>query len=224
MQLVLGYGYDKLVKEPEPPLPAPSEITLNVYNTTWKEGLASEVADDLRDRGFKIKATGNDPQMSFLEKEVAIIRFGPEGQRSAKRLAQQIEGAQLQKDDRTSRKVDLVLGNKFERLKPESRVPQVKPYVRPAETIQKPACPRLVTVRTVGLLTAGGIAPCLSSAVGGSSSATRRSLPRCGSSATSTGTPGCSPAAASRSPTRCAPRPPASTTSVAPRSATRGSS
>lgn len=141
VQLVLGYGYDKLVKEPEPPLPAPSEITLNVYNTTWKEGLASEVADDLRDRGFKIKATGNDPQMSFLEKEVAIIRFGPEGQRSAKRLAQQIEGAQLQKDDRTSRKVDLVLGNKFERLKPESRVPQVKPYVRPAETIQKPCVP-----------------------------------------------------------------------------------
>lgn len=141
VQLVLGYGFDKLVAEPDPPLPAPSEITLNVYNTTWKEGLASEVADDLKGRGFKIKSTGNDPQMSFLENEIAIIRFGPEGQRAAKRLSQQISGAQLQKDDRTSAKVDLVLGNKWDSLKPKSSVPEVKPYVRPAETIQKPCTP-----------------------------------------------------------------------------------
>lgn len=138
VQLVLGYGFDKLVSEPDPPLPAPSEITLNVYNTTFKEGLALNVANDLEDRGFKIKSTGNDPQMSYLEDEVAVIRFGPEGQRAAKRLAQQIDGAQLQKDDRTSTKVDLVLGNKWDSLKAESAVPQVKPYVRPAETIQKP--------------------------------------------------------------------------------------
>ena len=138
VQLVLGYGYDRMVKEAEPPLPAPSEITLNVYNTTWKEGLATEVAGDLKDRGFKIKSTGNDPQMTFLEDEVAVIRFGPEGQRAARRLAQQIDGAQLQKDDRTSTKVDLVLGNKWSRVKPASEVPQVKPYVRPAETIQLP--------------------------------------------------------------------------------------
>lgn len=138
VQLVLGYGFDKLVDEPEPPLPAPSEINLNVYNTTWKEGLASDVAGDLEDRGFTIKSTGNDPEMSYLQKEVAVIRFGPEGQRAAKRLAQQFDGAQLQKDDRSSVKVDLVLGNKWSKLKSESEVPQVKPYVRPAETIQKP--------------------------------------------------------------------------------------
>ncbi len=76
--------------------------------------------------------------MTFLEDEVAVIRFGPEGQRAARRLAQQIDGAQLQKDDRTSTKVDLVLGNKWSRVKPASEVPQVKPYVRPAETIQLP--------------------------------------------------------------------------------------
>ena len=138
VQLVLGYGFDKLVDEPDPPLPAPSEITLNVYNTTWKEGLASDVAGELKDRGFKIKSTGNDPQMSYLEKETAVIRFGPDGQRGAKRLAQQFDGAQMQKDDRKGSKVDLVLGNKWSSLKSESQVPQVKPYVRPAETIQKP--------------------------------------------------------------------------------------
>lgn len=138
VQLVIGYGFDKLVEEPEPPLPAPAEITLNVYNTTWKEGLASDVAHELEDREFKISSTGNDPQMSFLEKEVAVIRFGPEGERAAKRLAQQVEGAQLQKDDRSSSKVDLVLGNRWSALKPQGDVPQVKPYERPPETIERP--------------------------------------------------------------------------------------
>ncbi|MDN5717361.1 MAG: LytR C-terminal domain-containing protein [Janibacter sp.] len=141
VQLVLGYGFDKLVSEPAPPLPAPSEITVNVYNTTWKEGLASDAAGDLKDRGFTIGKTGNDPQTSFLEDEVAIIRFGPEGQRSAKRLAEQISGVQLQKDDRADASVSLVLGNRYDGLKPASSVPEVKPYVRPAETIQKPCAP-----------------------------------------------------------------------------------
>ena len=138
VQLVLGYGFDKLVTEPDPPLPAPSEIKVNVYNTTWKDGLASETATELKDRGFKVGKTGNDPQMSFLENEVAIIRFGPEGQRSAKRLAEQISGVQLQRDDRTDATVSLVLGNKYDGLKSASSVPEVKPYVRPPETIQKP--------------------------------------------------------------------------------------
>lgn len=138
VQLVLGYGFDKLVDEPDPPLPAPSEITLNVYNTTWQEGLASDVAGTLEDRGFKVSSTGNDPQMSFLEKETAVIRYGPEGERAAKRLAQQVDGVQMQKDDRSSVKVDLVLGNKWADLKSETEVPEVKPYERPDETIQKP--------------------------------------------------------------------------------------
>ena len=138
VQLVLGYGFDKLVDEPDPPLPAPSEISLNVYNTTYKEGLASDVADELEDREFTVKSTGNDPQMTFLEDEVAVIRYGPEGERAAKRLAQQVKGVQMQKDDRTSAKVDLVLGSKWSDLKPKSSVPEVEPYERPAETIQKP--------------------------------------------------------------------------------------
>lgn len=138
VQLVLGYGFDKLVDEPGPPLPAPSEITLNVYNTTFHEGLASDVASDLEDRGFTVKSTGNDPQMSFLEDEIAIIRFGPEGARSAKRLAEQIKGVQLQKDDRDTTKVDLVLGSRWTALKAASTVPEVKPYERPTETIEKP--------------------------------------------------------------------------------------
>ncbi len=138
VQLVLGYGFEKLVDEPDPPLPAPSEISVNVYNTTWKEGLAAETSDTLQEREFTVKKTGNDPQNSFHENEVGVIRFGPEGERAAKRLAEQVEDIQLQKDDRSGTTLDLVLGNEWDGLKAQSEIPQVKPYERPAETIQLP--------------------------------------------------------------------------------------
>lgn len=138
VQVVLGYGYDKLVDEPDKPLPAPSEIKLNVYNTTWQEGLASKVANEFEDREFTVDETGNDPEMSYLENDVAVIRYGPDGERGAKRLAQQVKGAQMQKDDRSGSTVDFVIGNKFKDLKPASEVPEAKPFKRPVETIQKP--------------------------------------------------------------------------------------
>lgn len=138
VQLVLGYGFEKLVDEPDPPLPAPAEISVNVYNTTWKGGLAAETSKALEDREFTVKETGNDPQNSFHKNEVGVIRFGPAGERAAKRLAEQVEGVQLQKDDRNGTTLDLVIGNKWEGLKAQSEVPQVKPYERPPETILLP--------------------------------------------------------------------------------------
>lgn len=138
VQLVLGYGFKKLVHEPDPPLPAPAEISLNVYNTTWHVGLAADVTKALEEREFTVKETGNDPLMSFHENEVGVIRFGPEGERAAERLAEQVEDVQMQKDDRSGTTIDLVLGNEWDGLKPQSEVPQVKPYVRPPETIQLP--------------------------------------------------------------------------------------
>ena len=107
VQLVLGYGFEKLVDEPDPPLPAPAEISVNVYNTTWKEGLAAEASAALEDREFTVKKTGNDPQNSFHKNEVGVIRFGPEGERAAKRLAEQVEDIQMQKDDRSGTTLDL---------------------------------------------------------------------------------------------------------------------
>src|SRR5699024_11962777 len=66
------------------------------------------------------KEVGNDPRMAYLEKETAVIRFGSEGKRAAKRLAQQVDGAQMQKDDRSTKTVSLVLGSKWDGLKPKS--------------------------------------------------------------------------------------------------------
>lgn len=138
VRLVIGYGWDSLVSEPPKPPPAPSQIRVNVYNTTFREGLAKEVADELAERTFRIGETGNDPRATFLDKDVAVIRFGPDGKRAAERLSEQVEGARLEADDRSGKRVDLVIGNRFKGLRPETDVPVAKPYVRPAETIERP--------------------------------------------------------------------------------------
>src|SRR5699024_2332848 len=129
VQLVLGYGFDKLVDEPDPPLPAPSEISLNADNTTYKEGLAADVADELEDREGAAEAARDDAQ---------VIRYAPAGARAARRRDQHATGVQLQKAARPSPKVHLVLGSKWSDLQPQSSVPEAEPYERPAETIQKP--------------------------------------------------------------------------------------
>ncbi|GAA3604485.1 hypothetical protein GCM10022199_05310 [Marihabitans asiaticum] len=139
VQLVLGYGYDRLRDEPEPPPPAPSEITVSVYNTTFREGLAQDVSDELAERGFKPGETGNDPTGAFLPDDVAIIRFGPDGAKAAKRLDDYVDDAVLTEvDNREGESIDLVLGNQYAGLVPVTEVPEVKPFVRPADHIERP--------------------------------------------------------------------------------------
>ena len=123
VEAVLGYGFKGLVKIPPAPPPLTSEITVNVYNTTWREGLASTSAEDLRARGFAIGTTGNDPVKAFLPNDIAVIRFGSEGLDAAKVLQGHVPGARMQQDDRTSKDVDLVLGTGYAALAPLSKVP-----------------------------------------------------------------------------------------------------
>lgn len=138
VQLVLGYGFDKLTDEPPPPPPAPSQITVNVYNTTFHEGLATDVGKVLKEREFHLGEVGNDPQRSFLADDVAVIRYGPDGAGAAERLSEQVEGGRLEQVDRSGGTIDLVIGNDFHGLRAETEVPRVAPYVRPAETIERP--------------------------------------------------------------------------------------
>lgn len=139
IQVILGYGYKELKDEPEPPPPAPSEIKVSVYNTTFREGLAKDVLDQLAERGFKAGKTGNDPDGAYLPDEVALIRFGPDGEKAADRLSEHIEGARKQLvENRTGESVDLVLGNQYSDLVPITEVPEVAPFVRPPDHIERP--------------------------------------------------------------------------------------
>ena len=137
--LVIGSGYAKLAYAPPPQMPLPSAVTVNVYNTTYHEGLAKKVQDELAARGFKKGKAGNDPEQSFLPSTTAVIRYGADGDLAAKRLAQHVPGAKLEKDDRSGTRVDLVIGSTFTALTPADEVPPLPVATKTApETVAVP--------------------------------------------------------------------------------------
>ena len=85
----MGLGYTDMVPLPPRFDPLPREITMNVYNTTFREGLASTVAKEFKQRGFKVKEVTNDP-LKTLQMGTALIRYGEEGDLAAKIVAQHV--------------------------------------------------------------------------------------------------------------------------------------
>lgn len=88
----------------------PADVSLNVFNATNRNGLASAAAKTAIARGFQVKAVGNDPKDASI-KQTAQIRFGPKGAASAKLVARHVPGSVQVNDKRTTDTVDLVLGN-----------------------------------------------------------------------------------------------------------------
>ncbi|HEY7718156.1 MAG TPA: LytR C-terminal domain-containing protein [Pedococcus sp.] len=126
VDVVVGLGFTAMLPLPPRFDPLPSEITLNVYNTTFRTGLAATAAKDLKGRGFKVKEVGNDP-LKTLQMGTALIRFGEEGDLAAKIVAQHLPGATLRKDQRAGTSVDVVLGNAYTALVPRAEVPAPAP-------------------------------------------------------------------------------------------------
>jgi hypothetical protein len=92
-----------------------SQVTLNVYNATQRSGLASKTASALRKRGFKIASVANDP----LERKItgsSEVRYGPSGARAARLVADQVKGARMVRDSRSDTTLDLVIGDRFNKL------------------------------------------------------------------------------------------------------------
>ncbi|MFM6847720.1 MAG: LytR C-terminal domain-containing protein [Terrabacter sp.] len=87
----------------------PQDVSLNVYNSTNRAGLAKTIASAAGDRGFKIKAVANDPKKARI-KQVAQIRFGPDGAASARLVRAHVPGGVLVNDKRKGDTVDLVVG------------------------------------------------------------------------------------------------------------------
>lgn len=117
IELVLGSSF-KLATLPPP---AAASVTVNVFNTTPREGLATTVGKELRDRGFKTDRVGNDPLGSFNPDLIAIVRYGAKGEPGARRTAMSVKGAKMVQDGRTDESVDLVLNNKFTSLVPAAQ-------------------------------------------------------------------------------------------------------
>lgn len=95
-----------------PSLPPVSEVTVNVYNSTGRVGLAGTTARSLRQQGFVVAQVENDP----LQKQVAgvaEIRYGSAGAAKAKTLELRFPGAVLVDDGRGGEMVDVAVGAGF---------------------------------------------------------------------------------------------------------------
>ena len=113
------------------PAPKPKTITVNVYNSTTRSGLARKTADLLHDRGFIIGNVTNDHAPKPVV-GIAEVRYGPKGVAAAHVVAAQVVGAKLVEDKRTSADVDLAVGAKYKKLATPAQVkaalsPSAKP-------------------------------------------------------------------------------------------------
>ena len=118
---------------PQDPL-RPDDVSLNVYNSTTRNGLAKAVALGAVDRGFKVKAVGNDPRRAGV-KQVAQIRFGPEGAASARLVRTHVPGAVYFNDKRKGDTVDLVVGQAWRAFGKEPVVATPTQTLRQCPTI-----------------------------------------------------------------------------------------
>lgn len=140
VDLVLGTGFTALLPTPPKPPPLPGQIPLNVYNTTFRTGLAASLATELGARGFHVGRVTNDPLRRMIL-DVGEIRYGDDGAPGAKVLAQHLTGARLVHDARSGTSVDLVIGNAFTALTPIAQVPvPPAPTPTPVPKITLPRC------------------------------------------------------------------------------------
>lgn len=95
---------------PVPP-PAPSRITINVLNAFVIPGTASDVATQMRKRGFHVATVGNTSD--FYPDHAVILRYGLRGEPAARRVALQFRDVEMEQDHRQNATVDVVIGSKW---------------------------------------------------------------------------------------------------------------
>lgn len=100
---------------PPPTVVPEKQITVNVYNATDRQGLATAVAGQLAKRGFRIGKVDNDP-LGRSVTGTAEVRHGPQGADAARTVTAQVDDAVAVPDQRGGLRVDLVLGAGFVRL------------------------------------------------------------------------------------------------------------
>jgi hypothetical protein len=112
----------------------PGDVTINVYNSTARTGLAASAASSLQGQGFNVATIDNDPLGKTLL-GVGEIRYGQSGSEGALLASKRLPGSKLVLDDRMDASVDMVVGKLFEGVK-------VPPKVAPSknEVVSAPGC------------------------------------------------------------------------------------
>ena len=119
------------------PNAAAPKFTLNVYNSTQRQGLAAHTAAELKQRGFVIGQVTNDPLKANLT-IAAQVRGAASQNAELHEVAAEVPGAQIQTDGRTDPSVDLVLGAGFNTL---ASTQQVTAQLQAAQASAKAAAP-----------------------------------------------------------------------------------
>lgn len=100
-----------------------SEVEINVYNATTREGLAGRVAEELEGRGFQVKEVENYQRQETITGN-GWARFGPAGAPGATTLSQHARDFEQVEIERERPVIDLVLGPDFTALAPAEDVPE----------------------------------------------------------------------------------------------------
>ncbi|RBY90582.1 LytR C-terminal domain-containing protein [Blastococcus sp. TF02A-26] len=98
-----------------PPQLDPATVRLRVFNATDTPGLAQQVGDELRARGFAVEEVANDPTDREVT-GVGELRHGPRGSDAAAFARVFLPGAEDWRDTRADDRVDFVLGPEFTAL------------------------------------------------------------------------------------------------------------
>ena len=131
-------GCTTIMVTPAEVLPLASRVTINVYNSTKRVGLAGDAAKLLGVRGFKIAKVENDPLGVVIEGE-GEIRYGPKGEAAAKLMAYHFPTATLVNDGRKGKRVDVSLGQQFTDLANDAEV--VAQLAQPSPSASPQGCP-----------------------------------------------------------------------------------
>jgi hypothetical protein len=121
-------------------VPQAKAVSLDVLNSTNRDGLAHTVATSLGSRGFHVADVGND---SNLVTGVAEIRFGSKGSAGATLVSFYLPGATLVPTQSSDSEVVISLGAKFKAV---ATTTQAKKAMASQHVTQAPAKNRPLNV------------------------------------------------------------------------------
>lgn len=105
----------------------PKTVKVRVYNATDRGGLARTVANQLKNRGFVISTTGNDPLAGSRDvRGVGELRYGTPGAEEAALIGLQFPGITMARDPRTDAIVDVAVGPDFRSVATTAQVDAAK--------------------------------------------------------------------------------------------------
>lgn len=99
--------------------PANIGITVNVYNTTKRVGLAGGLAAELKARGYQVGTVGDN---TITTSSAGVVVSGLMGESAAFNLQRNIPGLEFRKDDRKDGSVDVYLAAGYRAPHPADRV------------------------------------------------------------------------------------------------------